>query len=72
MADKLLEVTDLHVMYRTDDDNVYALNGVDISVEKGKTLGLVGETGAGKTTLALSILRLLPDRVGSSPKATSK
>lgn len=64
MADKLLEVTDLHVMYRTDDDNVYALNGVDISVEKGKTLGLVGETGAGKTTLALSILRLLPDRVG--------
>ncbi|MST55621.1 ABC transporter ATP-binding protein [Pyramidobacter sp. SM-530-WT-4B] len=64
MADKLLEVTDLHAMYRTDDDNVYALNGVDISVEKGKTLGLVGETGAGKTTLALSILRLLPDRVG--------
>ena len=64
MSEKLLEVKDLHVMYRTDDDNVYALNGVDIAVEKGKTLGLVGETGAGKTTLALSIMRLLPDRVG--------
>lgn len=64
MSEKLLEVNDLHVMYRTDDDNVYALNGVNLSVEKGKTLGLVGETGAGKTTLALSILRILPDRVG--------
>jgi len=64
MSEKLLEVKDLHVTYRTDDDNVYALNGVDIAVEKGKTLGLVGETGAGKTTLALSIMRLLPDRVG--------
>ena len=64
MSEKLLEVKDLHVMYRTDDDNVYALNGVDIAVEQGKTLGLVGETGAGKTTLALSIMRLLPDRVG--------
>ena len=64
MSEKLLEVKDLHVMYRTDEDNVYALNGVNLSVEKGKTLGLVGETGAGKTTLALSIMRLLPDRVG--------
>lgn len=72
MSDKLLEVSDLHVMYRTDDDNVYALNGVDISVEKGKTLGLVGETGAGKTTLALSILRLLPDRVGFITKGGIK
>lgn len=51
-------------MYRTDENDVYALNGLNISLEKGKTLGLVGETGAGKTTLALSILRLLPDRVG--------
>lgn len=64
MADKLLEVKNLHVMYRTDENDVYALNGLNISLEKGKTLGLVGETGAGKTTLALSILRLLPDRVG--------
>ena len=72
MTEKLLEVTDLHVMYRTDDDNIYALNGVNLTVEKGKTLGLVGETGAGKTTLALSILRLLPDRVGFVTKGGIK
>jgi len=64
MAEKLLEIRDLHVTYRTDDDVIYALNGVNLSVEAGKTIGLVGETGAGKTTTALSILRLLPDRVG--------
>ena len=64
MSEKLLEIKDLHSMYRTDDDDIYALNGVNISVKKGETLGLVGETGAGKTTTALSIMRLLPDKVG--------
>lgn len=64
MTEKLLEIKDLHVMYRTDDDEIFALNGVNLSVEKGKTIGLVGETGAGKTTTALSIMRLLPDKVG--------
>lgn len=64
MAKKLLEIKDLHVRYRTDDDEIYALNGVNLTVEAGQTLGLVGETGAGKTTTALSIMRLLPDRVG--------
>ncbi|MDR1971965.1 MAG: ABC transporter ATP-binding protein [Treponema sp.] len=61
---KLLDIKDLYVQYNTDDAVVYALNGVSISLEKGETLGLVGETGAGKTTLALSILRLLPGQVG--------
>lgn len=65
MAEKeLLTVKDLRVEYKTDDALVYALNGVDLSVRKGETLGLVGETGAGKTTLAMSILRLLPKKVG--------
>jgi len=64
MSDKLLEIKDLHVMYHTDLENVYAVNGVDLELTTGETLGLVGETGAGKTTLALSILRLLPDRTG--------
>ncbi len=64
MAENLIEIKDLHVKYRTDDDEIYALNGVNLNIEKGKTLGLVGETGAGKTTAALSIMRLLPDRVG--------
>ena len=64
MSEKLLEIKDLHVMYKTDSDDVFALSGVNLSLNKGDTLGLVGETGAGKTTIALSIMRLLPDRVG--------
>jgi peptide/nickel transport system ATP-binding protein len=64
MERKLLEIKNLHVQYNTDDAIVYALNGLDISLEKGETLGLVGETGAGKTTMALSIMRLLPPKVG--------
>jgi peptide/nickel transport system ATP-binding protein len=61
---QLLNIKDLFVQYNTDDGVVYAINGVSLSLEKGETLGLVGETGAGKTTLALSILRLLPEYVG--------
>ncbi|GHS96785.1 dipeptide/oligopeptide/nickel ABC transporter ATP-binding protein [Synergistales bacterium] len=64
MSENLLEIRNLHVTYKTDDDEIFALNGVDLKVKKGETLGLVGETGAGKTTMALSIMRLLPDRVG--------
>ncbi len=64
MSEKLLEIKNLHVMYHTDLEDVYAVNGVNLSMKTGETLGLVGETGAGKTTLALSILRLLPDRTG--------
>lgn len=60
----LLEIKDLEVKYFTSDGVVNAVNGIDLSVDRGETLGLVGETGAGKTTTALSILRLLPDPPG--------
>lgn len=60
----LLEIHDLHVEYDTDDAVVHALNGFDLTLRRGEKLGLVGETGAGKTTMALSVLRLLPPRVG--------
>ena len=56
-----LSIKDLVVEYTSDGEIVHAVNGVSLSVEKGKTLGLVGETGAGKTTIAKSILRILPD-----------
>ena len=60
MAEKLLEIKNLSVEYRSDDAIIYAVNGVNLSLEKGEALGLVGETGAGKTTIALSIMGLLP------------
>lgn len=60
----ILNIQDLHVTYRTDEALVYAVNGLDLTIQRGETLGLVGETGAGKTTTALSVLRLLPEKVG--------
>ena len=56
-----LQIDDLVVEYISDGEIVHAVNGVSLKLEKGKTLGLVGETGAGKTTIAKSILRILPD-----------
>lgn len=64
MAEKLLEIKNLSVKYHAEEAVVYAVNGIDLSLTKGETLGLVGETGAGKTTTALSILRLLPPKIG--------
>ena len=46
MAEKLLEIKDLHVIYKTDEAVVRAVNGLNLIINKGETLGLVGETGA--------------------------
>ena len=56
----LLEIRDLTVEYHTNGGVVHAVNGLNLEVAQGETLGFVGETGAGKTTTALSILNLLP------------
>ena len=64
MAEKLLEIKDLSVNYNTEMATVYAVNGLNLSLNYGETLGLVGETGAGKTTTCLSIMRLLPEGIG--------
>lgn len=56
----LVEIKDLIVHYETDDGVVEAVNNVSLNIQKGEVLGLVGETGAGKTTIALSIMNLLP------------
>ena len=64
MSDILLDVKDLVIHYETDDGLVQALNGVSLQIHTGKTLGLVGETGAGKTTLAKGIMQLVPNPPG--------
>ena len=59
MAEAILEIKDLTVEYRTDRAVIHAVNSVNLSIKHGETIGLVGETGAGKTTIARSILRIL-------------
>ena len=59
-----LDIKNLTIHYITDDGVVKAVNGIDLSLEKGDTLGLVGETGAGKTTTALGVMGLVPDPPG--------
>lgn len=60
----LLEINDLNIHYITEQAMFRAVNGIDLSLEEGETLGLVGETGAGKTTTALGILNLIPNPPG--------
>ena len=59
MTENILEIRDLVVEYVTDEAVIHAVNGVNLTVKQGETLGLVGETGAGKTTIARSIMRIL-------------
>ena len=58
-SENILEISNLVVEYHTDEAVIHAVNGVNLSVRRGETVGLVGETGAGKTTIARSILRIL-------------
>ncbi|MBI5420087.1 MAG: ABC transporter ATP-binding protein [Deltaproteobacteria bacterium] len=60
MTGPLLDIRDLRVAFRTEQGTVRALFGVSFAMEPGETLGLVGESGCGKTVTALSVLRLLP------------
>ena len=61
MAQTLLQVEDLHTQFKTSRGVVRAVDGVNFHIDVGETLGVVGESGCGKTMTALSILRLLPD-----------
>lgn len=65
--EEFLNVKNLTIEYITDGETVHAVNNISFKLEKGQTLGLVGETGAGKTTTALGIMRLLPERTGKVP-----
>ena len=59
--DIFLSVRDLEVIYTSNKEIVHAVNGVSFDIKKGETLALVGETGAGKTTIARAIMSILPD-----------
>ena len=67
-----LDIQNLSVEYRTMDGTVYAVNGIDLQIPKGKTLGLVGETGAGKSTTGLAVLKLIPNPPGVITSGTIK
>jgi len=64
MDNKLLEIKNLSVQYITSDSVVKAVNNISLTIGRGESLGLVGETGAGKTTTALSIMQLIPNPPG--------
>ncbi len=66
----LMEIKDLTTRFHTEDGVVYAVNGVSYDLGEGRTLGVVGESGCGKSVHALSIMRLIPDPPGKIEKGT--
>jgi peptide/nickel transport system ATP-binding protein len=60
MAPPLLEIRGLKTHFATDDGVVQAVDGVDLHIDRGETLGVVGESGCGKTVTAMSVLKLIP------------
>ena len=61
---QLLKINDLHIHYMSEGRKVQAVNGVSFEINAGETIGLVGETGAGKTTMALAIMKLIQKPAG--------
>ncbi len=62
--DNIIEIKNLSIQYKTDERTVEAVNNLNLTLARGESLGLVGETGAGKTTTALGIMGLIPDPPG--------
>ena len=60
IKNSLLEISNLKTYFNTEEGTVKAVDGIDLWINKGEVLGLVGESGCGKSTVALSILRLVP------------
>jgi peptide/nickel transport system ATP-binding protein len=60
MSGRLLEIRGLKTHFATDDGMLHAVDGVDLAIEEGETLGIVGESGCGKSVTAFSVMRLLP------------
>lgn len=67
-----MSIENLHVVYQSESQTVRAVNGIDLEIGAKETIGLVGETGAGKSTTALAIMRLLPERTGKVTEGSIK
>ena len=63
-SEYVLEINDLVVHYELENETVEAVNNISLRLKKGETIGLVGETGAGKSSTALAILNMIPDPPG--------
>ena len=61
---KILEVRNLETIFKTDEGTIHAVNGIDFDVNEGETLGIVGESGCGKSVSMLSIMQLIPSPPG--------
>ena len=68
--DNLLEIKDLHVNFNTEDGLVKAVNGVSLSLKAGETLGIVGESGCGKSVTSLAVMGLIPSPPGKVEKGS--
>ena len=60
MAENILEIRGLKTHFLTDDGMIQAVDGVDLVIAAGETLGVVGESGCGKTVTAMTVLKLIP------------
>lgn len=64
----LIQINNLHTVLKSSGGDVYAVNGIDLEINRGETLCLVGESGSGKSVTALSVMRLLPAGIASHPQ----
>src|SRR6202789_3224350 len=68
MTERLLEIRGLKTQFHTDDGVVRAVDGIDLTIDRGETLGVVGESGCGKTVTAMTVLKLIqmpPGRIAA-------
>ena len=69
MTERMLEIKGLKVHFDTEEGVLQAVDGVDLGIDAGETLGVVGESGCGKSVTALTVMRLLPCRRDASSAA---
>lgn len=64
MSNRILEIKNLHTHFFTDAGEIPAVDGVNLTVNNGEIVGIVGESGCGKSFTSLSMMKLIPDHLG--------